>query len=246
MTSTHSTISPAILYWGTPVVLVTSENEDGSDNVCAISSMFCLGRRCVLGFSLDSKTPGNIARAGECVVSMPDEGMARQVNALSWTTGVAEPSAARRAAGYRFVGDKWAHAGLTRMPSDRVRPASVAECPVQMECRLAAAHGLMEDERGSAAGDDGGRAGMLVALEMDVVRVRVAHGLRMAGHANRVDPDRWRPMIMSFQQLYGLAPGRLAESALARIDEEHYRPLAADAPGSSADDGGREDQARAG
>ncbi|KAI9897351.1 hypothetical protein N3K66_007207 [Trichothecium roseum] len=245
MTSTHSTISPAILYWGTPVLLITSENEDGSDNVCAISSMFCLGRRCVLGFSLDSKTPGNIMRAGECVVNMPDEGMIRHVNALSWTTGVEEPSAAKLAGGYRFVGDKWAHAGLTPQPSDLVRPASVAECPVQMECRLAAVHGLMEDERGATG--DGGRAGILVALEMDVVRVRVAHGLRMAGHANRVDPDRWRPMIMSFQHLYGLAPGKLGESALARIDEEHYRPLAADAPGSSAnDDDERENQARGG
>ncbi|WP_186004545.1 hypothetical protein [Isoptericola variabilis] len=46
--------------------------------------------------------------------------------------------------------------------------------------------------------------------------------LRRAGHANRVDPDRWRPLIMSFQQLYGL-DDRVRPSRLATIAEEHYR-----------------------
>lgn len=47
----------------------------------------------------------------------------------------------------------------------------------------------------------------------------------MEGFENTVDPDKWRPMIMSFQQLYGLAPRKIAESVLGRIPEEAYRPI---------------------
>lgn len=45
----------------------------------------------------------------------------------------------------------------------------------------------------------------------------------LPGTAHRIDPDRWRPLIMSFQQFYGLGP-RLHASRLGEIDEEWYRP----------------------
>lgn len=213
----HSVMSPAILYWGTPVVLVSSENEDGTTNICAISSAFWLGHRCILGFGTSSKTPQNISRTGQCVVNLPDDSMTTAVNALASTTGTEEPSSSKLARGYRFIKDKWTCAGLTPQDSHLVRPARIAECPVQMECRLAKRHGLMRDVSD--------RAGAIVAIELHVERVHVAEELRMKGHANRVNPDRWRPMIMSFQELYGLAEGKIAESRLARIDEEQYRML---------------------
>ncbi len=45
----------------------------------------------------------------------------------------------------------------------------------------------------------------------------------MEGEENRVDPDKWQPLIMSFQQFYGLAPGKLHRSELAEIPESMYR-----------------------
>jgi hypothetical protein len=36
---------------------------------------------------------------------------------------------------------------------------------------------------------------------------------------DRIDLDAWRPLIMSFQNFYGLAAGRLRTSELARISE---------------------------
>ena len=44
----------------------------------------------------------------------------------------------------------------------------------------------------------------------------------MNGEPNRVDPDKWRPLIMSFQQFYGLGP-QVHDSTLARIAESLYR-----------------------
>jgi hypothetical protein len=61
-----------------------------------------------------------------------------------------------------------------------------------------------------------------VALEVRIRRVHIAPELAMAGHDDRIDPDKWRPLIMSFCQFYGLS-GRVHESELARIPESAYR-----------------------
>ncbi|KAJ6782803.1 hypothetical protein PWT90_09673 [Aphanocladium album] len=212
----HVNISPAILYWGTPVALIASENEDGSSNISAISSAFWLLDRCVLGFGSGSKTPQNILRSGHCTVNLPEDTQIASVNALATTTGSPEPSASKISRGYRYVKDKWAVAGLTPQGSDVVRPPRIRECPVQMECELVDSHGLMQELPAMA--------GALIVLELKVLRVHVLERLRMAGHVNRIDPDKWRPMIMSFQQLYGLRDTKIAPSQLALINEELYRP----------------------
>lgn len=45
----HVTIEPSILYFGTPVVLITTLNEDGTANISPMSSAWALGRTVVLG-----------------------------------------------------------------------------------------------------------------------------------------------------------------------------------------------------
>lgn len=213
----HSVISPAILYWGTPVVLISSENEDGSENICAISSAWWLGHRCLLGFGAESKTPHNILRTGQCVVNLPDDSMARNVNLLADTTGTENLSDGKKGRGYRYVKDKWTCAELTPQTSDIVRPRRILECPVQMECELAEGHQIMKDFPDLK--------GVIVAIELKVLRTHVLDSIRMPGYPNRIDPDRWRPMIMAFQELYGLRDGKLATSTLGKVEEEKYRRL---------------------
>jgi len=169
----------------------------------------------VLGFGATSQTPINLRARKQCVVNLPDATMAGAVNALAGTTGTPQPSASKAARGYRYVADKWAAAGLTAQPSTLVAPRRVRECPVQMEAEVVAELELLRDLPDLR--------GALVVLELRVLRVHVVDALRLPGYANRIDPDRWRPLVMSFQQLYGLAPGRVAESVLGRIDEEEYR-----------------------
>ncbi len=81
---------------------------------------------------------------------------------------------------------------------------------------------MLEGSHGLAAGDPD-RAGKLVALEVRVVRVHVDESLVMAGTTDRIDPDRWRPLMMSFCQFYGLG-GQVHPSRLAEIPESLYRP----------------------
>ena len=60
--------------------------------------------------------------------------------------------------------------------------------------------------------------------EVRVTRVHAHPEITMDGEANRIDPDKWRPLIMSFQQFYGLTPARLQRSELGQIPESAYRP----------------------
>jgi flavin reductase (DIM6/NTAB) family NADH-FMN oxidoreductase RutF len=213
-TNMHQVIDPAILYFGTPVVLVSSVNPDGSANLAPMSSAWWLGRSCMLGFGARSQTPANIQRTGECVLNLPSVHEATAVDRLARTTGSDPVPPHKLAMGYRHEGDKSGVAGLTPVAADEVAPPRVAECPIHLEATLEAVHPL-------AVRDDA-RRGALVALELRVTRVHVAERVRLPGHPNRVDPDRWRPLIMSFQHFYGLGE-RVHPSTLAQIPEEAYR-----------------------
>ncbi|KAI2638817.1 hypothetical protein GGS26DRAFT_580611 [Hypomontagnella submonticulosa] len=213
----HTVISPAIFYWGTPVVLISSENEDGTSNIAPNSSAWWLGHTCMLGLAAESKTTQNILRANQCVLNLPSDSMGDYVNKLADTTGSNPVSEFKTAANYKYVKDKWTKSGLHPQPSSFVNPPRIAECPVQMECQLVSVNKLMKDLPD--------RHGFILAIEVRVLRTHIMQNLRMEGYPNRVDPDKWRPLIMSFQEFYGLKDRKLTPSVLGRIGEETYRPL---------------------
>jgi flavin reductase (DIM6/NTAB) family NADH-FMN oxidoreductase RutF len=213
----HRVVDPAILYFGTPVVLVSTENEDGSPNLAPMSSAWWLGRSCMLGFGARSKTPANLLRTGECVLNLPSTEQVAAVDRLARTTGSNPVPPHKVAMGYRFEADKFGVAGLTPLASHTVRPPRVAECPVQLEAVLAGSHPL-------AAGDPD-RRGNLIGIEVRIEKVHIEESLLLAGHTDHIDPERWRLLIMSFCQFFGLGP-LLHPSRLAEIPESAYRPAA--------------------
>ena len=210
----HKIIEPSILYFGTPVVLVSTVNQDGTYNVAPISSIFWLGWRCVIGISGASKTTENLLREKQAVLNLPSVEEAGYVNALALTTGSDPVPEAKLKRGYRTVKDKFALAGLTQGVSETVMAPRVMECPVQLEV-------VLEDVHSLAANDEGLR-GRILTLELRVQRVHVAEEIVMEGHDNRVDPDKWRPLIMAFQEFYGLGE-KIHSSRLATIPESSYR-----------------------
>jgi flavin reductase (DIM6/NTAB) family NADH-FMN oxidoreductase RutF len=211
---THDVIDPAILYFGTPVVLLSTVSSAGAANLMPMSSAFWLGHTGVLGMGTRSQTYRNLAGTGECVLNLPSAALVSQVNRLALTTGRNPVPAGKAEAGYRYEPDKFRRAGLTAVPADTVRPPRVAECPVNLEARVAAIYELEKDDSGAGAGT--------VAVEVAITRVHVHPDIRLPGTENRIDPDAWRPLIMSFQHFYGLGD-RLHFSRLATIDEEWYR-----------------------
>jgi flavin reductase (DIM6/NTAB) family NADH-FMN oxidoreductase RutF len=216
----HVTREPAILYFGTPVVIVSTTNEDGSTNLAPMSSAFWLGWRCMLGLGGRSKTAQNLKRTRECVLNLPSADLVGAVNRLALTTGADPVPPAKFERGYRHVKDKFAIAGLTPMPSETVAPPRVFECPVQLEAAIEAIHGV--------ADDDELQRGRIFTFEARIKRVHLEESILADGKPNHVDPDKWRPLIMSFQKFYGLESGQLHDSRLSTIPEEWYRSVDVD------------------
>jgi flavin reductase (DIM6/NTAB) family NADH-FMN oxidoreductase RutF len=206
---------PAILYFGTPVVLITTVNEDGSYNVAPMSSVFWLGWRCVLGLAAVSQTPRNMLRTGECVLNLASVDNVEAVNHLARTTGTTPVPEVKVRRGYRYVREKFELAGLTPLRSETVAAPRVQDCPVQLEAKIEAVHGLGDD--------DPRQRGQRQVFEVRILRVHVEDSLLLNGEPNRIDPDKWRPLIMSFQQFYGLEGSQVHDSALAKIPEHFYR-----------------------
>jgi flavin reductase (DIM6/NTAB) family NADH-FMN oxidoreductase RutF len=190
-----------VLYFGTPVVLVSTVNPDGTANLAPMSSAWWLGQSAMLGLGDAGQTAANLRRHGECVLNLPSSALAGAVDRIALTTGKTEISGYKRAQGYRHVADKFALGGLTRQPSDLVEPPRVAECPIQLECRVAATHPFgAPDVRATG-------------YEVSVLRTHVEEDLLVPGTAY-VDPLRWDPLIMKFTEFFGggvnVHPSRLA------------------------------------
>ncbi|KAB0640474.1 flavin reductase family protein [Burkholderia latens] len=215
MNAPHRVTEPNILYFGTPVVLISTLNPDGTANLAPMSSAFWLGWRCMLGLAASSQTTHNLIRTGECVLNLPSSAQAHAVDRIARTTGSDPVPESKRARGYVHEPDKFGTAGLTATPSQTVAPPRALECPVHLEAVVAATHGLGDDSEDLR--------GRIRVFEVRIQRVHVHPDLLMDGHPDRVDPDKWSPLIMSFQKFYGLAPRQVHASRLAEIPERAYR-----------------------
>ncbi|MEU3693257.1 flavin reductase family protein [Streptomyces narbonensis] len=189
-TDTHRVIRPSILYFGTPVVLLTTENEDGTFNLAPISSAWALGQHVVLGLGGESQTVRNLAARPDVVINLASPDLWEQVERLAPLTG-AHPVPESKRAVYRYEPDKFAAAGLTPYPSDLVRPPRVAESPLQLEAR-------------AVAMNPGGE-GSFFSVECEVVRVH-AHERIVVPGTDHVDPGVWSPLIYNFRHYHGLTP----------------------------------------
>ncbi|WP_158912780.1 flavin reductase family protein [Caulobacter sp. S45] len=209
----HVACKPNILYFGTPVALLSTLNEDGTANLAPMSSTIFVSWRALLGLQANSKTVENLRRTGEMVINMASVDLVAAVDKLAKTTGTEVVPDDKLARGFRYEKHKFETAGLTPVPSETIAPPRVLECPIQLEALLVAERPL----------DEGGPLeGFLTTFEMRVHRIHVDDTILMDGHADRIDPDKWRPLIFNFQQFYGLGP-KAYHSTLGEIPEELYK-----------------------
>jgi flavin reductase (DIM6/NTAB) family NADH-FMN oxidoreductase RutF len=208
----HVTVTPKILYFGTPVVLISSMNEDGSANLAPMSSAWWLDQSAMLGMSARSQTVNNLRRDPECVLNLPSAGMVGAVDRLALLTGRNPVPEYKRKMGYLYQPDKFGAAHLTPQASTIVAPPRVGECPVQLEAVIERMHPFGDEE------DD------TLAMEARILRVHIDERLLVPGHANHIDPQRWEPLIMSFCEFFGLSR-KLHHSRLGEV----YGPPAREA-----------------
>ena len=195
------TIEPKILYFGTPVALISSLNEDGTTNLAPMSSFWALGWTVMLGLLDETKTAENLARHGECVVNLPSPEMWSAVERLAPLTG-RNPVPEIKAKQFRFEADKFGAAGLSELASEVVRPVRVRECPVQMEARVTKLHRMRGEKLEKVGGG--------WAAEVEIVRVHAAEEFLLEG--DYVDPAKWSPLIYNFRHYFRLAGEELGKT----------------------------------
>ncbi|WP_316528449.1 flavin reductase family protein [Kitasatospora brasiliensis] len=184
----HVTITPSILYFGTPVVLLSTENENGSFNLAPMSSAWALGQVVVLGVGVDGQTAHNLRHRHDLVINLPAPAQWPAVERLAPLTGRTPVPAGKRDA-FRFEPDKFAAAGLRSEPSDTVRPPRVAECPIQLEARAARVRPDV--------------SGAFLIVEAHVLKVHADPRIVVPG-SQYVDPAEWSPLIYNFRHYFGL------------------------------------------
>ncbi len=193
-TDGHEVIWPPILYFGTPIALVTTLNADGSANIGPMSSAWALGYTIVMGWENTAHTLANLERERECVINLPDRTLVEQVEMLAPLTG-SNPPAAHKADKFRFEPRKFDAAGLTEQASETVRPPRIAECPLQLEAKVTAIHE-------PATRPDGA---YFRITEAHVQRVHALSTVIKPG-TSHVDPDEWRPLLYVFRHYFSTGP----------------------------------------
>lgn len=183
---THRVIEPSVLYVGTPVYLVATQNPDGSPNLAPASSHFALGRTIVLGLEEGGQSLDNVRRHPELTVNFPASEQWQHVERLAGVTGK-DPVPAEKSPAYVFEPRKFERAGLRPVASEVVSPPRVAEAPLQVEARVLRVTPAVTGEFG--------------IVEAEVVRVHAAHEIAVDG-TDHLNPEAWRPLIYAYRHFY--------------------------------------------
>jgi flavin reductase (DIM6/NTAB) family NADH-FMN oxidoreductase RutF len=109
-----------------PAALITSVSEDGKPNIITLGEVFniSISNPVILGIAIAKPRYSHelICATREYVVNLPTAGMVEVVDRCGSVSG-------------REV-DKFAEFGLTPLPAEKVRPPLIAECSINVECRV--------------------------------------------------------------------------------------------------------------
>lgn len=186
----HVAITPSILYFGTPVVLLSTENDDGSFNLAPMSSAWALGQVIVLGVGVEGQTAHNLRSRPDVVINLPAPTHWPAVEKLAPLTGRNPVPVSKRGV-FRFESDKFAAAGLHPEPAQLVRPPRVAECPLQLEARAVRVRADLSE--------------VFLIVEAQVLKVHADPHI-VVPDSQHIDPAMWSPLIYNFRHYYGLGP----------------------------------------
>jgi flavin reductase (DIM6/NTAB) family NADH-FMN oxidoreductase RutF len=125
MLSSRSASRPSISLYPTPVILVTSVDDDGKPNIITLAwtGVLC-SEPPQIGISM---TPARyshnlIRKSGQFVVNVPTSDILKEVDYCGSVSG-------RKA-------DKFKETGLTPIKANKVEPPVIKECPISMECMV--------------------------------------------------------------------------------------------------------------
>ena len=178
----HQRIERVGFYYGFPVFFMTTKDRaTGADDLTPLSSSWTLGNTMVIGIGQGNKGFQNLEEGAEATFSVPDDTLYEQLKRIEKTTGVQEPAGVKKELGYTYCPDKFAAAGLTRLPGETVRTVRVAECPIHIET-------VVE----SITPKD-----WFAVVVCRITAIFVSDELLRDG---RIDTAKWRPLIYKFKE----------------------------------------------
>ncbi len=111
----------------TPAGLVTTIDRNGNPNIITLGEIYNLSIRkpVIVGLGIAPQRYSHqlLCQCREFVVNLPTSALLDKVLACGNVSG-------------RDERDKFAMAGLTPLPAQKVKPPLIAECPINLECRL--------------------------------------------------------------------------------------------------------------
>ncbi|MGQ8813571.1 flavin reductase [Bacillus sp. NA_165.1] len=182
-------IKPKILYYGTPVILLNSLNEDGTVNISPLSSSWALGDCIILGIGLGGKAIENLERHPECVINVPRPSLWENVEQLAPYTGKNPVPDYKKKNGFTYEKEKYDISRLTPTKSKSVKPTRIMECPIQIEARVK--HIRIPDYSSDFA-----------IVETQAIHVHAHKEIII--EENHIDPNKWSPLIYNFRHYFGL------------------------------------------
>ncbi|HTV92287.1 MAG TPA: flavin reductase family protein [Verrucomicrobiae bacterium] len=179
-------IHPKILYYGTPVALLCTQNEDRTFNLAPMSSSWALGYTILLGIGASGQTAANLLERPELTINFPNPELFEAVERLAPLTG-RDPVPEEKRTQFRTERRKFEAAGLTPIGAIDVQPPRVAECPLQFEARVVTMRMLAGEQA--------------YAVEARVLRVH-AHP-RIVEPPSHIDVSRWHPLLYLYRHYFG-------------------------------------------
>jgi flavin reductase (DIM6/NTAB) family NADH-FMN oxidoreductase RutF len=123
---TKKRIKPFRPVYPSPAGLVTSVTQDGQPNIITLGEIFniSISAPVILGIAIRKERYSHtlISETREYVVNCPTANMVDVVDRIGCVSGQTV--------------DKFSAFNLTPVPADKVRPPLIAECPMNMECRV--------------------------------------------------------------------------------------------------------------
>ncbi len=199
-TPDHLTIRPSILYFGTPVVLVTTVDAAGHPNISPMSSAWALNDRVILGLGDEGQCIANLRERGECVLNLPSDALWPRIERIARTTGRHTVPTYKAEMGFVFERDKFALGGFTSLASEIVAPPRIADCPLQLEAKVLAIG------KASPAGPFAPSPDFAI-VETQVVRVHAHRDIVKPG-SHHIDTARWKPLFYVFRHYFGVGTDR--------------------------------------
>ncbi len=208
-TSSHVVVEQLHLNFGSPTILLSTVNEDGTFHLSVTSDALFKGANAVVGLDGSSFTAANIRRTGECVINIAGEANALAVQRLMDLSQLDQLPRLPRNDGSLPPRDDFDVAGMTALSSISIAPKRVHECPIHLEAYAMSSYGLKDaSEKVSDAQQ---------LFELRVQRIHVLPSLLGDRFDDRISAEKWKPLITVNDKLYGLRDRQSSNSMLEAI-----------------------------